>query len=60
VGGVLRCVAERRQQPRDSAPADAAYDAAIAITDERERAYRLREQEDANAWRGPANGGKWK
>jgi len=32
---------------------------ALAVMDERERAYRERDEADANAWRGPRNSGKW-
>jgi hypothetical protein len=32
---------------------------AQAVMDERERAYRERDETDANAWRGPRNSGKW-
>jgi hypothetical protein len=32
---------------------------ALAVMDERERAYRERDEADANAWRGPRDSGKW-
>jgi hypothetical protein len=37
---------------------DEAHDA-LAVMDERERAYREHDEADANAWRGPRDSGKW-
>ena len=37
---------------------DVAHDA-LAVLDERERAYREHDEADANAWRGPRDSGKW-
>jgi hypothetical protein len=55
VSGKLTCISDKSQDSAHAPTGDAAYDSAVAaahaLVDEKERAYRLRELEDCNAWR---------